>query len=83
MSKVKRFSARASLAAVGQWMGQQRMWEKVDQQGKIQQKVLRGRGLDKVLDGNYSGKGKKRATKRQNGYSIGNGDNTRRTAQRR
>src|SRR5260221_140990 len=50
MSKSNRFSAGASLAAVGQWMRQQRIWKKVEQRVEIQQKVLRYSALDKLLD---------------------------------
>src|SRR5258706_5669114 len=50
MSKSIRFSARASLAAMGQWMRQQGVWEKVEQQVSIPQKVLRYRAEDKLLD---------------------------------
>jgi hypothetical protein len=50
MGKSTRFSACASLAAVGQWMRQQGIWEMVEQQVVIPQKVLRYKPLDKLLD---------------------------------
>jgi hypothetical protein len=50
MSKFNRFSGCASLAAVGQWMQQQGIWQTVEQQVVIEQKVLRHKPSDRLLD---------------------------------
>jgi hypothetical protein len=50
MDHYTRFSARASLAAVGVRMRQMRMWQVVEQKVQIRQKVIKHRPLDKLLD---------------------------------
>lgn len=50
MRKSTRFSVRASLAGVGQWMCQQGIGEKVEVRVSIQQKKLRSSALEKLLD---------------------------------
>src|SRR5258705_5523330 len=50
MSKSTRFTACGSLAAVGEWMGQKGIWQMVQAQVVMQQKVLRYTALDKLLD---------------------------------
>jgi hypothetical protein len=50
MSKSTRFSARASLAAVGRWMRQKGIWATVEEHVHIKQKVIRHKPLDKLLD---------------------------------
>jgi hypothetical protein len=50
MDKSSRFSARASLAAVGKWMRQRGVWKIIEEHVVIEQKVLRYKPLDKLLD---------------------------------
>src|SRR5215510_3144899 len=50
MGKYKRLSPQASLAAVGQWMREQGIWQYIEEQVVIPQKVLRYRPTDKLLD---------------------------------
>ncbi len=50
MEKYTGFSGRASLATVGQWMKTQGIWELIEAQVKIRQKVLRHRPTDKLKD---------------------------------
>lgn len=50
MDKCTRFSARASLAAVGVRMRQKGIWETVEKYVQIKQKVIKHRPLDKLLD---------------------------------
>ena len=50
MDKCTRFSARASLAAVGRWMRRKGIWETVEEHVHIKQKVIRHEPLDKLLD---------------------------------
>jgi hypothetical protein len=45
-----RFSPRASLAATGLWMRQERIWETIESQIHIEQKVIRYTPTDKLLD---------------------------------
>src|SRR5215831_3117422 len=50
MGKYKRLSPQASLAAVGQWMREQGIWQHIEGQVVIAQKVLRYSATDKLLD---------------------------------
>lgn len=50
MDKCTRFSARASLAAVGRWMRQKDIWETVEEHVQIKQKAIKHKPLDKLLD---------------------------------
>ena len=50
MNKFTRFSARASLASIGQHMRQLKIWEKVERYVQINQKVRKHRPLEKLLD---------------------------------
>lgn len=50
MSKANRISGCASLAVMGHWMRQRGIWEAVEQQVVIEQKVVRYQPLDKLLD---------------------------------
>lgn len=50
MGKYKRLSGQASLAAIGQWLRQKGIWEHVERQVIIPQKVLRHKASDKLLD---------------------------------
>ncbi len=50
MEKYSGFSGRASLAAVGQWMKTEGIWEKIEAQVQIRQKVLQHRPTDKLKD---------------------------------
>lgn len=50
MSKFSRFSARASLAAVGKWLSQKGVWKIIEEHVVSEQKVLRYTPLDKLLD---------------------------------
>jgi hypothetical protein len=50
MSQCTRFSARASLAAVGLRMRQQGIWQVVEQSVHIKQKTIKHKPLDKLLD---------------------------------
>ena len=52
MEKYTGFSGAASLAAVGLWMKEQRIWEAVEARVKIRQKVLEHTPTDKLKDGN-------------------------------
>lgn len=50
MSKYTKYSGRASLAGVGQWMQAQGIWAMIEQQVEIKQKVIKHRPVDKLLD---------------------------------
>lgn len=50
MNHYTRFSARASLGAVGVYMRQQQMWSVIEQHVHIKQKVLKHKPTDKMLD---------------------------------
>jgi hypothetical protein len=50
MSKSTRFSARASLAAVGRWMRQKGIWEAVEKHVHIKQKVVKHKLLDAPIN---------------------------------
>lgn len=50
MSKYMRFSACASLAAMGLWMVQMRIWQVIENQVRIKQKVIRYTPMEKLLD---------------------------------
>lgn len=50
MKDYTRSSPRASLVAAGCWLQQHRLWDTVDQQVHIQQKVIRHRPADKLKD---------------------------------
>jgi len=50
MNKFSRFSARASLASVGQRMKQLKIWETVEGHVTIRQKVRKHKPLEKLLD---------------------------------
>jgi len=50
MSKYTKYSGRASLAGVGQWMRAQGIWAVIEQQVEIKQKVIKHQPLDKLLD---------------------------------
>jgi hypothetical protein len=50
MNKFSRFSARASLASVGQRMRQLKIWETVERHVQVVQKVRKHKPLEKLLD---------------------------------
>jgi hypothetical protein len=50
MKKYTRYSGQASLAVVGRWMIQHRIWDKVAERVQIKQKVRKYRPIDKLLD---------------------------------
>ena len=50
MKQYTRFSGQASLAVVGVHMNQMGLWQAVEQQVHIKQKVLRHRPIDKLKD---------------------------------
>jgi len=50
MSKYIRFSARASLAVIGLWMVQMRVWQVIENQVRIKQKVIKYMPMEKLLD---------------------------------
>jgi Transposase DDE domain group 1 len=50
MTHYTRFSSRASLCAVGMYMSQQKIWEAVEERVHIEQKVLKHKPTDKMLD---------------------------------
>ena len=50
MSKYSRFTGRASLAAMGLYMRELKIWQVVREQVEIKQKVIEHEPLDKVLD---------------------------------
>ena len=50
MKEYNRFSARASLAAVGMYLRQLKIWETVEEHVKIKQKQIKHAPLDKLLD---------------------------------
>lgn len=50
MSKATRFSARASLAVIGRQMRQMKIWETIERHVQIEQKVIKHKPLDKLLD---------------------------------
>lgn len=50
MEKYTGFSGHASLAIVGVWMDQNKVWEVIEEQVKIKQKVIKHTPTDKVKD---------------------------------
>lgn len=50
MTHYTRFSARASLGAVGMYMRQRKIWDAVERHVHIKQKVLKHKPTDKLLD---------------------------------
>lgn len=50
MEKYTGFSGRASLATVGMWMNQNKIWEAIEERVKIKQKVIRHTPTDKMKD---------------------------------
>lgn len=50
MKKYNRYSARASLAAVGVFMRSLKVWETLEQHVQIEQKVVKHAPMDKLLD---------------------------------
>jgi hypothetical protein len=51
MTHYTRFSARASLGAVGVYMRQRKMWSVIERHVHIKQKVIKHKPTDKMLDG--------------------------------
>lgn len=50
MDKYTRFSARASLAVMGKYVHQMKIWQTVEKHVHIKQKVIRHKPLDKLMD---------------------------------
>jgi len=49
-SQYVKFSGQASLAGIGYWMGQQEIWQVIEELVEIKQKTIRHSPLEKLLD---------------------------------